>query len=158
VTQQSSFLFPDPSPRAPEPPARTNLVIEAGAGTGKTTRIVAEVLRLMLANEDLSPDRIVLVTFSEKAAGEIADRIREALTDLAGQFEEAARAEAPVPHQEPLPHEALGTFTAGETPTSHTASLSPQSSVLSPRLSWPRGSANPLIVVPDDERESWQRA
>ena len=74
--QQQSFLFPTGTPQ------RRNLVIEAGAGTGKTTAIVAEVLKLMLEREELAPERIVLMTFTEKAAGEIADRIRAALEDL----------------------------------------------------------------------------
>jgi ATP-dependent helicase/nuclease subunit A len=78
VTLQQSFEF---APRKPEP-ARRNLVIEAGAGTGKTTAIVAEVLKLMLEREDLALERVVLMTFTEKAAGEIADRIREALVEL----------------------------------------------------------------------------
>jgi ATP-dependent helicase/nuclease subunit A len=78
VTLQQSFEF---APRQPEP-ARRNLVIEAGAGTGKTTAIVAEVLKLMLEREDLALERVVLMTFTEKAAGEIADRIREALEEL----------------------------------------------------------------------------
>ncbi|HKO01254.1 MAG TPA: UvrD-helicase domain-containing protein, partial [Thermoanaerobaculia bacterium] len=76
VAQQSLFAAPPPRP------ARRNLVIEAGAGTGKTTTIVAEVLKLMLRDADLAPERIVLVTFTEKAAGEIADRIREALVEI----------------------------------------------------------------------------
>ncbi|HEX6159779.1 MAG TPA: UvrD-helicase domain-containing protein [Thermoanaerobaculia bacterium] len=67
---------------APATPARRNLVIEAGAGTGKTTAIVAEVLKLVLEREELVPERIVLMTFTEKAAGEIATRIREALEEL----------------------------------------------------------------------------
>ena len=75
--QQQSFLFSTGAPQ------RRNLVIEAGAGTGKTTAIVAEVLKLMLEREELAPERIVLMTFTEKAAGEIADRIRGALEDLA---------------------------------------------------------------------------
>jgi len=69
-------------------PPRRNLVIEAGAGTGKTTAIVAEVLQLMLENEELAPERIVLVTFTEKAAGEIADRIHEALNELETRFDD----------------------------------------------------------------------
>lgn len=80
MTLQQAFDF---APRKPEAEARRNLVIEAGAGTGKTTAIVAEVLKLMLERDDLAPERIVLVTFTEKAAGEIADRIREALEELA---------------------------------------------------------------------------
>jgi ATP-dependent helicase/nuclease subunit A len=72
--------------RAPSP--RRNLVIEAGAGTGKTTAIVAEVLQLMLDDEELAPERIVLVTFTEKAAGEIADRIHDALNELDTHFDD----------------------------------------------------------------------
>jgi ATP-dependent helicase/nuclease subunit A len=71
-------------------PQRRNIVIEAGAGTGKTTAIVGEVLELLLSNADLAPERIVLMTFTEKAAGEIADRIHEALTEVEAQFENGA--------------------------------------------------------------------
>jgi ATP-dependent helicase/nuclease subunit A len=88
---QTSLPFSTPARRereaAPEP-QRRNLVIEAGAGTGKTTAIVAEVLTLLLGDESLSPERIVLVTFTEKAAGEIADRIHAALADLASRFDQ----------------------------------------------------------------------
>src|SRR2546423_971321 len=78
TTQQQSFTFTAAKPPAP----RKNLVIEAGAGTGKTTAIVGEVLKLLLENEELGPERIVLVTFTEKAAGEIAERIHQALTEI----------------------------------------------------------------------------
>jgi ATP-dependent helicase/nuclease subunit A len=80
MTLQQTFDFSAKPPSK----ARRNLVIEAGAGTGKTTAIVAEVLRLMMENETLVPERIVLMTFTEKAAGEIADRIRLALGELGG--------------------------------------------------------------------------
>jgi ATP-dependent helicase/nuclease subunit A len=79
MTVQRAFDF---SGTVTETPRRRNVVIEAGAGTGKTTAIVAEVLKLMLERDDLAPERIVLVTFTEKAAGEIADRIRGALEEL----------------------------------------------------------------------------
>ena len=78
TTSQQSFTFAP----LPKPPAKRNLVIEAGAGTGKTTAIVGEVLKLLLENEELAPERIVLVTFTEKAAGEIAERIHQALTEI----------------------------------------------------------------------------
>ena len=80
-TLQQAFGFTR-TLREAEPPPRRNLVIEAGAGTGKTTAIVAEVVQLLLSSEDLTPDRIVLVTFTEKAAGEIAERIHQALTEI----------------------------------------------------------------------------
>ena len=79
---QLGLFTPRPRPR------RRNVVIEAGAGTGKTTAIVAEVLKLMLENEELAPERIVLVTFTEKAAGEIADRIHDALAELDARFDD----------------------------------------------------------------------
>ena len=78
TTSQQSFTFAP----LPKQPAKRNLVIEAGAGTGKTTAIVGEVLKLLLENEELAPERIVLVTFTEKAAGEIAERIHQALTEI----------------------------------------------------------------------------
>jgi ATP-dependent helicase/nuclease subunit A len=85
VSEQTSFSFgplPLRGPETPEPAGRTNLVIEAGAGTGKTTRIVKEVVQLLLRDPSIALERIVLMTFTEKAAGEIADRIRAAITDL----------------------------------------------------------------------------
>jgi ATP-dependent helicase/nuclease subunit A len=83
MTLQQTFDF-----GAAKSAQRRNIVIEAGAGTGKTTAIVAEVLKIMLENEELSPERIVLVTFTEKAAGEIADRIHAALAELEMRFDD----------------------------------------------------------------------
>jgi ATP-dependent helicase/nuclease subunit A len=82
MKQQSLFDLFAPPPEPKKKAAPRNIVIEAGAGTGKTTAIVAEVLRLMSEQEQLAPERIVLMTFTEKAAGEIADRIRTALEEL----------------------------------------------------------------------------
>jgi len=59
-----------------------NLVIEASAGTGKTTEIVRLVLKVLIEEPDLSPERIALITFTEKAAAEIAVRIESALVEL----------------------------------------------------------------------------
>ncbi|HEV8659634.1 MAG TPA: UvrD-helicase domain-containing protein, partial [Thermoanaerobaculia bacterium] len=84
TTLQQSFRFTRPGA---VPPRRRNVVIEAGAGTGKTTAIVAEVLELLLSNAELMPERIVLMTFTEKAAGEIADRIHQALAEIESQFD-----------------------------------------------------------------------
>ncbi|MGK2859478.1 MAG: UvrD-helicase domain-containing protein, partial [Thermoanaerobaculia bacterium] len=63
-------------------PRRRNLFVEAGAGTGKTTEIVRQVLEILLDHPRLSPERLVLITFTEKAAGEIAERIRDGLVDM----------------------------------------------------------------------------
>ena len=73
------------------PPLRANRVIEAGAGTGKTTAIVCHVLDLLLRDPEADPERIVLTTFTEKAAAEISDRIREALTDIDATIDDDPR-------------------------------------------------------------------
>jgi ATP-dependent helicase/nuclease subunit A len=97
--QQQSFLFPKPGGT---PPRRRNTVIEAGAGTGKTTAIVAEVLKILLSDENVLPERIVLMTFTEKAAGEIADRIHGALAEIESQFESSERVVWPQASAQPL--------------------------------------------------------
>ena len=54
------------------------LVVEAAAGTGKTTELVARIVRLV-ATGKREIDEIVAVTFTEKAAGELKLRIRTEL-------------------------------------------------------------------------------
>lgn len=50
-------------------------VIEASAGTGKTYTIENLVLRLV-ADEGVAPEEILVVTFTEKATGELRTRLR----------------------------------------------------------------------------------
>src|SRR5438067_4286888 len=59
------------------------LVVEAAAGTGKTTELVKRIVRI-LAEGKTKVQNIVAVTFTEKAAGELKLRLREAL-DVARQ-------------------------------------------------------------------------
>ena len=54
------------------------LVVEAAAGTGKTTELVNRILRV-LATGRAKMAEIVAVTFTEKAAGELKLRLRETL-------------------------------------------------------------------------------
>ncbi|HET7618807.1 MAG TPA: UvrD-helicase domain-containing protein, partial [Vicinamibacterales bacterium] len=54
------------------------LVVEAAAGTGKTTELVKRILQI-LSHGLAKVDQIVAVTFTEKAAGELKLRLREAL-------------------------------------------------------------------------------
>ena len=54
------------------------LVVEAAAGTGKTTELVKRIRRV-LATGRTKVGSIVAVTFTEKAAGELKLRLREAL-------------------------------------------------------------------------------
>src|SRR5690242_15487776 len=53
------------------------LFVEAGAGSGKTTALVGRVLSLVRSGTPLSA--IAAITFTEKAAAELKDRIREEL-------------------------------------------------------------------------------
>ncbi len=56
------------------------LRVAAGAGTGKTTTIAHRV-RHAVENLDVGPDRVLGLTFTNKAAGELADRIRTTIPD-----------------------------------------------------------------------------
>ena len=57
-----------------------NYAIEASAGTGKTYNIVEIVNKLVNNNIDFS--KIVIVTYTEKAAGELKDRIRKKINNV----------------------------------------------------------------------------
>jgi exodeoxyribonuclease V beta subunit len=61
-------------------------LIEANAGTGKTWAITALYVRLLLET-DCTVDSVLVVTFTESAAGELRDRVRERLTDTRAAFE-----------------------------------------------------------------------
>src|SRR6476661_7450454 len=54
------------------------LIIEAAAGTGKTTELVNRIVRILATGRAPMTD-IVAVTFTEKAAGELKLRLRETL-------------------------------------------------------------------------------
>ena len=56
----------------------TNLCVEAGAGTGKTTLLVDRIFNLITTGR-AEIEQIVAVTFTEKAAAELKLRIREKL-------------------------------------------------------------------------------
>src|SRR3954447_9528490 len=74
----------------PEPTAEQRRVIEAplapslvvaGAGSGKTETMAARVVWL-LANGIVEPDQVLGLTFTRKAAGELAERVRKRLRTL----------------------------------------------------------------------------
>ncbi len=56
----------------------TTLIVEAAAGTGKTTALVGRIVRI-IAEGKADVGGIVAVTFTEKAAGELKLRLREQL-------------------------------------------------------------------------------
>ncbi len=60
------------------------LMILAGAGTGKTTTLIRRIVHL-IEQEGISPERILALTFSEKATAELRQRIDKATGKSAGQ-------------------------------------------------------------------------
>jgi ATP-dependent helicase/nuclease subunit A len=74
--------------------ARGNVLVVAGAGTGKTRTLVERCLHCLLHEEPLvSIEDILMVTFTEAAATEMREKIRDALNRRIAQIEGAEGAE-----------------------------------------------------------------
>src|SRR5436190_11774442 len=56
-----------------------NLIVTAGAGSGKTRVLVDRFIAVLEANPDWPLPSIVAITFTEKAAREMRDRVRQAI-------------------------------------------------------------------------------
>ena len=68
---------------------KSNLLIEASAGTGKTQALAERLIELL--GREVKPQEIVALTFSRAAAGEIFERFVTLLADRAKEDPEAAR-------------------------------------------------------------------
>ncbi len=77
--------LPDQQERDRIRTTRNNVVVTAGAGTGKTHTLIQRILELVdPADSEQDPvpiDRIAAITFTRKAAGEIKSRLRSNLLD-----------------------------------------------------------------------------
>lgn len=72
-----------PTPQQAEAITATGAVLlAAGAGTGKTATLVNRCLRLV-AEEGVDVDRLLVVTFTNAAAAEMKQRLRDSLRELA---------------------------------------------------------------------------
>src|SRR6266481_2623183 len=67
-----------------------NMVVEAAAGTGKTSELVQRIISV-LAEGRASVGQIIAVTFTEKAAGELKLRLRSELEKARGQSIDSKR-------------------------------------------------------------------
>lgn len=67
----------DPSQDAAAAHRGTAYQLQAGPGTGKTSTLVKRVVSLL--NEGIDPAAILLLTFSNRAAGELSDRVAAAM-------------------------------------------------------------------------------
>ena len=92
------------------------LVVEAAAGTGKTTALVERILRVIASGVDVG--RIVAVTFTEKAAGELKLKLREEIerarrmAQESGDGRAVAAFEAALSHLEEAHVSTIHTFCA----------------------------------------------
>ncbi|HOL94313.1 MAG TPA: UvrD-helicase domain-containing protein [bacterium] len=113
-------MIPIPNATTPNPPDQaqrdlirnaldTNLLVEAAAGTGKTTSLIGRMIELLGAGK-CSIETLAAVTFTRKAAGELRSRFQIGL-------EQAAR-EADVPRRQRF-QEALGKIERGFIGTIH---------------------------------------
>ena len=60
-----------------------DILVEAGAGSGKTTTTVKRYMRLL--RDGIKPENILAITFTDKAAGELREKVRVARRELARQ-------------------------------------------------------------------------
>ena len=65
----------------------SNLILEASAGTGKTYS-VTEIVFKLINKYKKSLDKILIVTYTDKATGELKDRIRSKLSSNNISFNE----------------------------------------------------------------------
>src|ERR1051325_6180526 len=66
-----------------------NLIVTAGAGSGKTRVLVDRFVALLEANPDWALTSLVAITFTEKAAREMRDRVRLAVEQRIAQATES---------------------------------------------------------------------
>ena len=71
-----------------------NMVVEAGAGTGKTTLLITRICLAVLA-QGIAVEKIVALTFTEKAAAEIKNRLVTVLHQLVQLLQHATQEELP---------------------------------------------------------------
>ena len=60
-------------------PKNTNISIEAGAGTGKTTVMIDRILYLLHTDENLNLDEITMITFTREATQNMRHKLQEKL-------------------------------------------------------------------------------
>ena len=87
------------------------LFIEAGAGTGKTYQLVRRIVNLISGGE-VQANEIAAITFTEKAAAELYDRILEELDQQREDAADPARRELFAAATEQLDHAAIETLHA----------------------------------------------
>ena len=78
---------PDPAQDRAAAHRGTPFQLQAGPGTGKTKTLVKRILSLL--DEGVDPASILVLTFSNRAAGELAERVSAAAPDKAPKIQSA---------------------------------------------------------------------
>ncbi|HIE93178.1 MAG TPA: ATP-dependent deoxyribonuclease subunit A [Acidobacteria bacterium] len=94
-----------------------SLLIEAAAGTGKTTELVTRIVNV-LATGRARVDQMLAVTFTEKAAGELKLRLREGLEQARHDLTNGA-AGADIDRQQPNIEHAIAHLEEAQVSTIH---------------------------------------
>lgn len=82
---ESNVIKLDPSQGKAAYVANGPLLVEAGPGTGKTRTLVGRVAHL-IAERNIDPETILVLTFSNKAAEEMRERVARVLPEQASQI------------------------------------------------------------------------
>jgi ATP-dependent helicase/nuclease subunit A len=98
MAESSPWLPPDHDARQAARDPRLNVVLEASAGTGKTSVLVDRYLALL--REGVHPRHILALTFTRKAAAEMRERVLQRLTHLAREGSLTAHQQAVFEHQQ----------------------------------------------------------
>ncbi len=97
VAAAASSEPPDAAARAAALDIRRSFVVEAPAGSGKTGLLIQRYLKLLGDESVSTPEQVLAITFTNKAAGELRDRVlgelqgARANTPLKGDFERGTR-------------------------------------------------------------------
>ena len=73
-----------------------SMLVEAAAGTGKTTSLVARMVNLVVTGKAM-PSTIAAITFTVKAAAQLREKFQEALEKTAQRPPRMARPAAKLP-------------------------------------------------------------
>ncbi|MFN7996304.1 MAG: UvrD-helicase domain-containing protein [Bryobacteraceae bacterium] len=85
-----------------------SLIVEASAGTGKTSELIQRIVRVLAAGTKVQ--KIVAVTFTHKAAGELKIRLRQELDNARGAAEDSRERANLEDALERLEEAAIGTI------------------------------------------------
>jgi len=92
-----------------------NVIVTAGAGSGKTRVLVERFIALLDRHADWSLPSVVAITFTEKAATEMLDRVRQAIEDrvlAALESRDDVQLDRWLAHQAALSRARIGTIHA----------------------------------------------